>query len=515
MPFAEPSVIYPEWPSVIGMFEHVDLSKRLDQKEYDQVVPELKERLGELQRRARDVGMPIIVVFEGWDTVGMSEVVNKFILPLDPRGFLVHPITAPRHEESMMPFLWRFMVRIPARGRIAVFDRSWYFRSLARAVERKEEEGRQAWREIAEFEEMISDDGYLIMKFFLHIGKKEHRKRLDNYKEKDLDQCAISTAEVDFFRKYEKMVPLIEEMIESTDREYAPWTIVEAEDQKFASAKILTTAVRMLEYGLSKMESRNQIHMDSNPLVKGGQMFNSSRSSADLGKKLSQAEYRTKLEKLQKRIRTLQCELNHLKIPTIIVFEGWDAAGKGGAIQRLTAELNPRGYEVVPVGVPTADEKEHHYLWRFYQKLPPAGHMRIFDRSWYGRVLVERIEGFCSTEEWKRSYKEINAFEEMLVDNGAVLVKIWLEIDKEEQLKRFQERDKDPMKQWKITEDDWRNRDKWDFYGRAVDEMLFRTSTKLAPWTIVESNDKYYSRVKTLQTIVQAMESKLPRKDSK
>ncbi|KAF5060363.1 Polyphosphate:AMP phosphotransferase [anaerobic digester metagenome] len=204
-----------------------------------------------------------------------------------------------------------------------------------------------------------------------------------------------------------------------------------------------------------------------------------------------------------------------MKIPTIIVFEGWDAAGKGGAIQRLTAEMNPRGYEVVPVGVPTADEKEHHYLWRFYQKLPPAGHVRIFDRSWYGRVLVERIEGFCSTEEWKRAYKEINAFEEMLVDNGAVLVKIWLEIGKDEQLRRFEERDADPMKQWKITEDDWRNREKWDFYGRAVDEMLFRTSTKAAPWTIVESNDKYYSRVKTLQTIAQAMESKLPKKDSK
>ncbi len=184
MPFAEPSVIYPGWPSVIGMFEHVDLSKRLDQKEYDRAVPELKERLGELQRRARDAGMPIIVVFEGWDTVGMSEVVNRFILPLDPRGFLVHPITAPRQEESMMPFLWRFMVRIPARGRIAVFDRSWYFRSLARAVDRKEEDARQAWREIAEFEEMLSDDGYLIMKFFLHIGKKEHKKRLENYKEK-------------------------------------------------------------------------------------------------------------------------------------------------------------------------------------------------------------------------------------------------------------------------------------------------------------------------------------------
>ena len=497
------------------MFEHVDPGKKLNQKEYDRVVPELKEGLGELQRRARDAGMPIIVVFEGWDTVGMSELVNKFILPLDPRGFQIHPITAPTQEERLRPFLWRFMVRIPARGRIAVFDRSWYFRSLARAVESKEDDARLAWREIAEFEEMLSDDGYLIMKFFLHIGKKEHEKRLEKYGDQDMDRCAISTADVEFFRKYDKMVPLIEEMIESTDREHAPWTIVEAEDNKFASAKILTTSVRMLEYGLMKMGGRNQTFMDSNPLIKGGQMFNSSRGGVDLGKKLSTSEYRSKLDKLQKRVGELQCTFNLMNIPTIVLFEGWDAAGKGGAIQRLTAELNPRGYEVVPIGVPTSDEKERHYLWRFYQKLPPAGHMRIFDRSWYGRVLVERIEGFCSTEEWKRAYNEINAFEEMLVDNGTVLVKIWLEIDKDMQLKRFQERDIDPMKQWKITEDDWRNRDKWDFYGRAVDEMLFRTSTKAAPWTIVESNDKYYSRVKTLETIVQAMESKLSKKDSK
>jgi len=498
------------------MFEHVDLEKRLDQKEYDKVVPELKDRLGELQRRAREIGMPVIVVFEGWDMVGMSEIVNRFILPMDPRGFLVHPITAPNMEESARPFLWRFFVRIPARGRVAVFDRSWYFRSLARAVDRKEDDARLVWREIADFEEMLSRDGYLIMKFFLHIGKKEHRKRLEKYRDSDLNGCGISDLDLNFFKKYDKMLPLIEEMIERTDGEYAPWTIVEAEDSKFASARVLTTSVRMMEYGISKMTSRNKIQMDSNPLLKNGQMFNSNRGGVDLSRKFSSAEYHERLDKLQKRVGELQCELNRTKVPTIVVFEGWDAAGKGGAIQRLTAELNPRGYEVVPVGKPTEDEKAHHHLWRFYQKLPPAGHMRIFDRSWYGRVLVERVEGLCSTEEWKRAYKEINSFEEMLVENGAVLVKIWLEIDKDTQLKRFQEREADPQKQWKMTDEDWRNRDKWDFYGRAVDEMLFRTSTNHAPWTIVESNDKYYSRVKTLQTVVQAMEFKLTKgKNSK
>lgn len=495
----------------IIMFEHVDAAKGLDQKEYDRVVPELKGRLGELQRKARDANMPVVVVFEGWDTVGMSETVNKFILPLDPRGFLVHPISAPDQEERSRPFLWRFFVRLPARGRIAVFDRSWYFRSLARATEEKDEGARLAWHEIAQFEHMLSQDDYLIMKFFLHIGKKEHKKRLEKYRDSDLDRCGISNIDLDFFKKYDKMMPLIEEMIERTDREYAPWTIVEAEDGKFASAKILSTAVRMMEYGLSKMEAKSQVSMDANPLMKNGQMFNSSRSGIDLSRTLPQDEYRKELERLQDRIGELQCALNRANVPTVILFEGWDAAGKGGVIQRLTAEMNPRGYEVVPVGVPTSDEKAHHYLWRFYQKLPPSGHVRIFDRSWYGRVLVERVEGFCCTEEWKRAYQEINEFEEMLVDNGTNLVKIWLEIDKEEQLKRFHEREKDPQKQWKITEEDWRNREKWDFYGRAVDEMLFRTSTGKAPWTVVESNDKYFARVKTLRTIAQSMESHLPK----
>ncbi|HUT28026.1 MAG TPA: polyphosphate:AMP phosphotransferase [Methanomassiliicoccales archaeon] len=490
------------------MFEHIDLDKRLDQKEYDRIAPDLKDRLGQLQRKARDAGMPIMVVFEGWDTVGMSETVNKFILPLDPRGFLVHSISVPNAEERSRPFIWRFFIRIPARGRIAVFDRSWYFRSLARAVERKTEDARRSWREISEFEEMLSQDDYLIMKFFLHLSKKEHKKRLEKYRDNDLDRCAISDRELEFFRKYDKMLPLIEEMIERTDREYAPWTIVEAEDTKYASAKILSTAVRMMEYGLSKLDAKNQVSFDSNPLIKNGVMFNSSRGGLNLGRTLAQDDYRERIKKLQNKVGELQCDLNRLKIPTIILFEGWDAAGKGGAIQRLTGELNPRGYEVVPVGIPTEDEKARHYLWRFYRILPPAGQMRILDRSWYGRVLVERVEGFCSTEEWKRAYQEMNEFEEMLVENGTVLVKIWMEIDNETQLQRFKEREADPLKQWKITEEDWRNREKWDFYGRAVDEMLSRTSTKHAPWTIVESNDKYYSRVKTLQTIVDAMEAR-------
>ncbi len=488
------------------MLEHMDPGKRLDQKGYDNAAPGLKERMGELQRRARDAGMPIIVIFEGWDTVGMSEVVNRFIHPLDPRGFLVHPITAPSPEERARPFLWRFMVRIPARGRIAVFDRSWYFRSLARAVERKEEDARAVWREIADFEEMLSNDGYLIMKFFLHIGKKEHRKRLERYRGSDMDMCAISMAEVELFKKYDRMLPLIEEMLEATDREHAPWTIVEAEDQRFASVKVLASSVQMVERGLASQEGRPRALTDG--LAGDDRRFSSLRAKADLAVSIPQEEYRARLGELQGRVAELQCSLNRQKVPTVIVFEGWDAAGKGGAIQRLTVELNPRGYEVVPVGAPTEDERAHHYLWRFYRKLPPAGHMRIFDRSWYGRVLVERVEGLCPPAEWRRAYQEINSFERMLVEEGAVLVKVWMEIDRETQLRRFQERAADPRKQWKITEEDWRNREKWDLYERAVDEMLFRTSTAHAPWTVVESNDKYHSRIKTLETVVRAMEVK-------
>jgi polyphosphate kinase 2 (PPK2 family) len=196
-------------------------------------------------------------------------------------------------------------------------------------------------------------------------------------------------------------------------------------------------------------------------------------------------------------------------VPLIVGFEGWDAAGKGGAISRLTAALDARGFTVAPVSAPTPTELSHHYLWRFFKALPPKGHITIFDRTWYGRVMVERVEQLCSEPQWQRAYEEINRFEKLLADGGAILCKFWLQIDKGTQLARFEERKADLQKQWKLTDEDWRNREKWLKYEQAVDEVLQRTHTASAPWTVVEANDKDYARIKVLQTVVDTIEKHL------
>ena len=214
-------------------------------------------------------------------------------------------------------------------------------------------------------------------------------------------------------------------------------------------------------------------------------------------------------EKLQKKLELLHGELYQLRIPVILCFEGWDAAGKGGAIRRLTSHLDPRGYQVCPTASPSELEKSHHYLWRFWNHVPKAGHIAVFDRTWYGRVMVERIEGFCTESEWHRAYQEINDMEAHFANWGAVIVKFWIHIDKDEQERRFNDRMTNPEKRWKITDEDWRNREKWDDYVEAVNEMLEKTSTKQAPWVIVEGNSKYYARVKVLETVVDAMEKKI------
>ena len=231
--------------------------------------------------------------------------------------------------------------------------------------------------------------------------------------------------------------------------------------------------------------------------------------AVDLSKSLTKSVYKKELADLQKRMALLHSELYRRRIPVVIGFEGWDAGGKGGAIHRLTQTMDPRGYEVIPTSAPNDIEKAHHYLWRFWNHMPKAGHVAIFDRTWYGRVMVERIEGFCTENEWRRAYSEINRMEAQLADAGAIVLKFWLHIDKDEQKKRFEERMEDPNKQWKITDEDWRNREKWDDYVKAVDEMILRTSTTYAPWIVVEGNDKLYARIKVLRTVVEAIEKRV------
>ena len=519
------------------MLEKVDLTKKMPKDEYKAKMPQLEARLGQLQRQCKELKIPVIIVFEGFGASGKGVQIGRLIQSMDPRGFQVYPIKNETEEERMHPFLWRFWTKTPERGRIAIFDGSWYRKVLIDRFEKrtKAKDLPAAFHSINSFEQQLADDGNLIIKLFLDIDKKEQKKRFDKLAKNKETAWRVSQGDRERNAHYDEYAALMEDMLFNTDTDYAPWTIVESMDRRFATLKIYTTVIKAMADQIEKVQQQNiakavekadkaeaegvvrkketngdeieEIAREADAQMKDLQV--SILSKADLSLSYTREEYKEKLDKLQKKMDKLHGELYRRRIPVVLGFEGWDAGGKGGAIKRLTAKMDARGYVVNPTASPNDIEKAHHYLWRFWRAMPKDGHVAIFDRTWYGRVMVERIEGFCTTEEWKRAYKEINDMEKDLYNAGAIVIKFWMHIDKDEQERRFKERQENPEKQWKITDEDWRNREKWDQYEDAVNEMLMRTSTDYAPWVVVEGNSKYYARVKVLQTVVDAIEKRL------
>lgn len=491
------------------MLEKIDLSKTMDKKEYKKRMEVLGPKLARLQRKLKSCNIPVMIVFEGFGGAGKGTQINHLIEPMDPRGFTVYSTQAETQEEQYHPFLWRFWNKTPEKGRIAIFDRSWYGKLLVERYEKKthKKDIPGVLEDIENFEKQLTDDGTLLVKFFLTISEKEQEKRFDKLLSKEETSWRVSKADKDRNKHYEEYARMADEMLTRTDTEYAPWTIIEAHDERYAAVKILTTVVEAFEERYEKEQITQPRQIDG----KFGQndLKESVLKKVDLSKKLDRETYEKKLDELQKKLTLLHSEIYAKRIPVVLAFEGWDAGGKGGAIKRLTRALDPRGYTVNPTSSPNDIERAHHYLWRFWTKMPKDGHIAIFDRTWYGRVMVERIEGFCTTQEWQRAFKEMNQMEQQLVNHGAIVIKFWMHIDKEEQERRFKERQENPDKQWKITDEDWRNREKWELYEQAVDEMMVRTSTVNAPWVIVEGNDKLYARIKVLETVVDALEKRL------
>ena len=492
------------WKGGERMFEKIDLTKKIDDDGFEKSILPLKERLSVLQRTLRDLKIPTIIVIEGWNASGITMSTKEIIQSLDPRGFTLHASNKGTDEERAHPFMWRFWVKTPSKGRIALFARSWYSRALAEKL------SSISWKKslkdevnsISIFERQLNDSGAIIIKFFLHISKDEQKNRLLERERNPLTAWLVTPSIWDFHQSYDTYLPIIEEFIEKTDTDYAPWYIIEATDRKYTILKVYSLLVKALEKRVAyetderskKGKQKNISKPPKNPVI---------RSSSD-SSSYSKEDCQNMLNNLQIEMLEINYLLFKRKIPFIIVYEGWDAAGKGGNITRLARYINPLGYNVVPVAAPNDYEKDHHYLWRFIRHYPKAGHFAIYDRSWYGRVLVERVEGFCSEDEWGRAYQEINEMEQDYVESsGGGIVKFWLEISKEEQLKRFKQREEDPLKQFKITEEDWRNREKWDLYETAVDEMLARTSTHYAPWIVIESDNKWFARVKALKAVIE------------
>ena len=510
------------------MLEKVDLSKKLSKEEYKEKMSHLETRIGQLQRECKALKIPIMIVFEGFGAAGKGLQIGRLIQSMDPSGFHVFPIKNETEEERMHPFLWRFWTKTPEKGRIAIYDGSWYRRALIDRFEKrtKEKELPEAFHSINSFEKQLTDDGTVIIKLFLDISRKEQKNRFEKLQKNKETAWRVTQGDLERNAKYNEYAAMMEDMLFKTDTDYAPWTIIEATDRRFATVKIYTTVIKAMADQIEKLarqkkkvtaDQETEDHMNVSEVAREAdkelrELQVSILSKADLSLKYSREEYEEKLDKLQKKIEKLHGELYRRRIPVVLGFEGWDAGGKGGAIKRLTAKMDARGYAVNPTASPNDIEKAHHYLWRFWRAMPKAGHVAIFDRTWYGRVMVERIEGFCTKEEWQRAYKEINDMEKDLHDAGAVVIKFWMHIDKDEQERRFRERQENPEKQWKITDEDWRNREKWDQYEDAVNEMLLRTSTDYAPWVVVEGNDKYYARVKVLKTVVDAIEERLKEK---
>lgn len=496
------------------MFESAELGHKIDKTTYDMEVPKLREALLEAQiDLAKLSKFPVIILIGGLDGAGRGETVNLLNEWMDPRYIQTHGMGDPSDEELDRPMMWRFWRELPPKGKIGVFLGSWYTWPILNRVNghTKPAEFDQSMERAKRLERMLTDEGSLILKFWMHLSKDKQEKRLKLLEENPKTRWRVTDRDWKHFKQYDKFRAVHENVIRHTSTAEAPWTIVEGYDSNYRSltvGKVILEAIRKrLDDGDIKTAS---VHAPPSPLPSIDQI--DILKTLDLSQKIDKKKFKTELEKYQGKLALLTRESKFKDITVVVMFEGNDAAGKGGAIRRITSALDARCYNIIPVAAPTEEERAQPYLWRFWRHIPRRGRLTIFDRSWYGRVLVERVEGFCSEADWMRAYSEINDFEAQLVRHKIVVVKFWLAISKDEQLARFNEREKIGFKRFKITEDDWRNRNKWDEYEHAVCDMVDRTSTEIAPWTLVEANDKNFARIKILKTLCKHLEAAIDKK---
>lgn len=491
------------------MFEAVELGRKLSKADYAVQLPELRAGLVEAQQATRLAGAPVVILITGMDGAGKGTVVHRLNEWLDPRGIDTHTFWNVSGEEQERPYYWRFWRTLPARGRIGIYYGGWYADALVQRVERRFNADRleHELARIAAFERMLADDGALILKFWFHLSQRDQQRRFKALM-RDPDQHQVLLPyNRKHLRWHARFVGAAEEMIRRTDTGTARWHLIEAKQARYRD---LTTGRLVLE--------ALRAHLDriaktpAAPRAKPARLQRPSVTvldRVDLNQELNPGDYADELKSLQTKLNRLTWKAFRRKTSCIVVFEGWDAAGKGSAIRRVTEAVDARLFRVVPVAAPTQEELAHHYLWRFWRHLPRAGLVTVFDRSWYGRVLVERVEGLASREAWSRAYHEINEFESQLTDHGTVLLKFWIHISRNEQLQRFKRREAIAHKNYKITAEDWRNRRRWSAYELAVHDLVTRTSTVTAPWTLVAGNDKRFARIEILRTFCHALERAL------
>ena len=489
------------------MLKNYEIRKyQIPQEEIRSLVKEKRELLVHQQQLIKEHHLPVFVLIEGWGAAGKGTLIGNLIQDMDPRFFNVVPMKEPTEDEKRKPFLWRYMENIPEAGKFIFLDSGWLEELTEDVIHERisEKQLEQRMEQIRIFDRQLKDNGYLVVKLFLQIPKEEQKKRQEKLLDKKDTRWRVSQKDQMQVEKRSRYEKIYDRILEATNTGYVPWNIIDAVDEKQALLQVLHILTNQINQAVENEQIPPEILHRDYPLLKMPRI-----SEVPLDQKMTKEEYEVRLKELQKQLKKLHNKLYRRRIPVIIAYEGWDAAGKGGNIKRLSGALDPRGFEVHPIASPEPHEKARHYLWRFYHRLPKTGHVAIFDRSWYGRVMVERLEGFCSENDWKRAYNEINEFERELTDWGAVVIKFWVQIDKDTQLARFKERQENPEKQWKITDEDWRNREKWDQYEIAVDEMIAKTSTENAPWYIISSNNKYYARIQAIETVIHTLENLL------
>lgn len=488
------------------MFETAEVGNKLDKDTFKKEAPAVRAALLAVQRRIATSDLAPIIVIAGAEGAGKGETMALLLEWMDARGVETNVLWKPSDEERERPEYWRYWRALPPRGKLGIFFGSWYTAPIVeRAFGRmKKAPFERALRRIRDFERLLTHEGVPVLKYWLHLGKAIEKKRIAQLSADPRARWRLSGNARRYFKRYDAFRRASEDAVRVTSTGFAPWTVVEAADDEYRNLTVTTSVLQALREAADEADARGKSRAAPRPALPQPKRVNVLRR-LDLSQTMSHKAYDSRLADAQADVGRLTRKLAKAKRSLLLVFEGPDAAGKGGAIRRVTRAMSPYAYRVIAIAAPTDEEQAHPYLWRFWRHLPRRGRVTIYDRSWYGRVLVERIEGFALPAQWRRAYTEINEFEEQLDDAGTILCKFWLAISAKEQLRRFKDRQTTPYKQYKITEDDWRNRKKWDAYEAAACDMIERTSTGRSPWVLVEADDKYWARVKVVERVRDAL----------
>jgi len=479
------------------MFESAELDHRITKDVYKTEKPRLREALLNAQlEMVQQKRFAVLIQIEGMDAAGKGETVQLLHDWMDPRHVHTHAFGEPTEEERERPAMWRYWRALPPKGEIGIFFGAWQSVGLRRLQANHYEEGID---ESVRLERMLANEGVVILKLWFHLSKQQQKKRLKQLEKDPRTRWRVTEDDWSHYKSYERQRAAAEYLLRRTSTADAPWFVIAGADHRYRNLTVSNIVLTALRQRLEHAEPEHTIEQPPSapaPIDQGNVL-----QALDYSLQVSEADYDRQIEHWQGRLNLLAREPHFRRIGVLAAFEGFDAAGKGGSIRRVTSALDPRCYEVVPIAAPNEEERALPYLWRFWRHIPGRGRFTIFDRSWYGRVLVERVEGLCAESDWRRGYTEINDFEAQLVRHGFILCKFWLAITKDEQLKRFQARESTGFKHFKITPEDWRNREKWEAYERAVCDMVDRTSTEIALWTLVQANDKRFARIKVLKTL--------------